>query len=540
MHPDAIDMTHSTSTYSQRAARLLIACIAAMLPFLVSPAAAADGDPVESILKGIPLRAIGPAYMGGRISHITVHPEDENTWYVAAGSGGVWKTTNAGTTFTPIFEDQGSYSIGTVTIDPNNPEVVWVGTGENVSGRHVGWGDGIYVSRDGGETWSNTGLKDSQHISRIIVHPEDSNTLLVAAEGSLWAAGGERGVYRTEDGGENWERVLNVDDATGATDVLFHPTDPSIVYAATYERRRTVWSFLAGGAGSGIHKSTDGGRSWREITNGLPSSEDTVAIGKIGLAVTPAAPDRLYATIEASDDEQGFYVSTDRGESFEKRNEYISNGTGPHYYQEIFASPSNADRVYQMDVFLHRTSDGGENFAMVGDGVSSHSDNHALWIDPGDDRHLILGNDGGLYESFDMGDTWRFFANLPIAQFYKVAASYHEPFYDILAGAQDLGTLRGRSRTTSTEGVRNRDWDVPLGADGYGVAYDPWDNDILYQMWQNGNVARFHSAAYENVMIKPQPGPNDPAERWNWDAPLEVSTTAGGPHLLRLTARLEE
>jgi len=522
-------MTHCTPIFSWQASRLLIASLTVMLPFLATQASAQEeDDPIVSVIKGLPLRAIGPAFMGGRISHIAVHPEDKSTWYVGVGSGGVWKTTNAGTTFTPVFDDQGSYSIGTVTIDPNNPEVVWVGAGENVSGRHVGWGDGIYLSRDGGQNWSNMGLEDSQHISRIIVHPDDSNTVLVAAEGPLWSAGGDRGVYLTADGGESWERVLEVNDATGATDVLFHPTDPSIVYAATYERRRTVWSFLAGGFGSGIHKSTDGGRTWREITNGLPSSKDDVAIGKIGLAVTPADPDRVYATIEAGDDEQGFYVSRDRGESWDKHNEYISNGTGPHYYQEIFASPSHADRVYQMDVFLHRTVDGGENFAMVGDGVQSHTDNHALWIDPDDDKHLIVGNDGGLYESFDMGETWRFFANLPIAQFYKVAPSYHEPYYEVLAGAQDLGTLRGPSRTMTTEGVRNRDWDAPFGADGYGVAYDPFDDDLFYQMYQNGNLFRFHAPSYENVSIKPQPGENDPAERWNWDAPLEVSTTQEG------------
>ncbi len=522
-------MSHRILNFPRRATRLFVVSLAAMLPFLAVQAVAADeDDPIAAVIKGLPMRAIGPAFMGGRIAHIEVHPDDPRTWYVGVGSGGVWKTTNAGTTFTPIFDDQGSYSIGTVTIDPNNPETVWVGTGENVSGRHVGWGDGIYMSRDGGESWTNMGLGDSQHISRIIVHPDDSDMILVAAEGPLWSAGGERGVYISEDGGESWERTLFVDDATGATDLRFHPTDPSIVYAATYERRRTVWSFLAGGQGSGIYKSTDGGRTWREITNGLPTSNDKIAVGKIGLAVTPADPDRLYATIEASDGEQGFYLSTDRGERFEKKNEYISNGTGPHYYQEIYASPSNADRVYQVDVFLHRTNDGGENFEIVADGRQSHSDKHALWIDPDDDRHLLVGTDAGLYESFDMGESYQFFANLPINQYYKVAASYHEPFYEVLGGAQDLGTIRGPARTTSIEGVRSRDWDVPLGADGYGVAYDPWDEDLLYHMWQNGNLARFHAASYENIMIKPQPGANDPAERWNWDAPLEVSTTQEG------------
>lgn len=502
-------------------------CVALLLPASLSMAQADSPASIETVLKGLPMRSIGPAFMGGRLSDIAVHP-NHRTWYVTAGSGGVWKTTNAGTTFKPIFDEQGSYSIGAVTIDPGNPEVIWIGTGENVSGRHVGWGDGVYRSLDGGSTWSNRGLKDSEHIGRIIVHPDDSSVVMVAAEGPLWSSGGDRGVYRTEDGGDTWERVLHVDDDTGATDVLFHPTDPSVVYAATYERRRTPWSFLAGGQGSGIYKSTDGGKTWRELSTGLPSAKKDVAVGKIGLAVTPADPNRVYATIEASDDEQGFYVSMDRGERWERRNTYISGGTGPHYYQEIVASPVDADRVYQMDVFLHETRDGGRSFTMVGDGVQSHTDNHALWIDPTDQEHLIVGNDGGLYESFDAGITWRFFANLPVSQFYKIALSNHVPFYDVVGGTQDLGTLRGPSRTLNNEGVRNRDWHVPYGADGHGVAFDPFDDDLNYHMWQNGNIARHHAPSYENVVIRPQPAEGDPAERWNWDAALEVSQTLEG------------
>lgn len=512
---------------SRPAARLLLICVGATLPLAAPAAESENKGAIETVLQGMPMRSIGPAFMGGRVSDIAVHP-DRRTWYVAAGSGGVWKTTNAGTTFEPIFDDQSSYSIGTLAIDPGNPEVVWVGTGENISGRHVGWGDGIYRSNDGGQSWSHLGLKDSQHIGRIIIHPENSDVVLVAAEGPLWSSGGDRGVYRSEDGGQNWERVLHVNDDVGATDVLFHPGDPSIVYAATYERRRTPWSFLAGGKDSGIYKSTDGGRSWRELKTGLPSGKDRVAVGKIGLAVTPAAPDRVYATIEAGDDEQGFYISNDRGESWERRNNYISGGTGPHYYQEIMASPSDPDRVYQMDVFLHGTRDGGNTFNMVGDGLQMHTDNHALWIDPDDDEHLIAGNDGGLYESFDGGTTWRFFANLPISQFYKIALSNHVPFYDVVGGTQDLGTLRGPSRTLNKDGVRNRDWHVPYGADGHGVAFDPFDNDLNYHMWQNGNVARHHAPSYENVVIRPEPAVGDPAERWNWDAPLEVSHNQEG------------
>jgi len=509
--------------YIRHLALLATVLLASVLMGCKASIAEETASSPSAVLKGLPLRSIGPAFMGGRISDIAVHPTRRSTWYVTAGSGGVWKTTNAGTTFTPIFDEQRSFSIGVVTLDPSNPEVVWVGTGENVSGRHVAWGDGIYRSLDGGKSWTNMGLKQSEHIGRIIIHPEDSNVMLVAAEGPLWSSGGERGVYRSTDGGQTWSRVLHVDDDTGATDVLFHPTDPSVVYAAMYERRRSAWSFLAGGQGSGIYKSTDAGVTWRELSTGLPTTKKDVDVGKIGLAVTPADPDRVYATIEASGGHQGFYASTNRGESWERRNTYISGGTGPHYYQEIIASPVDADHVYQMDVFFMGTKDGGRTFGMIGDGVQAHTDNHALWIDPSDPSHMILGNDGGLYETFDSGEKFRFFANLPVSQFYKIAVSNHVPFTDVVGGTQDLGTLRGPTRTMNTEGVRNRDWHVPYGADGHGVAFDPFDVDINYHMWQNGNVARHHAPTYENVVIRPQPADGDPAERWNWDSPIEVS-----------------
>ena len=469
--------------------------------------------------EGLRLRSIGPALMGGRIADVAVHPRDPRTWYVAAGSGGVWKTTNSGVTFTPIFEREASYSIGEVTIDPTNPEVVWVGTGENVSGRHVGWGDGVYRSRDGGRSWQRMGLVNSQHIGRILVDPRDGNTVLVAAEGPLWSAGGERGLYRSTDGGATWTATLQIDEHTGITDLEFDPSNPDVLYAAAYQRRRHVWGFRAGGTGSGLYKSTDNGRSWRKLTQGLPTGE----LGKIGLAVTPADPSRVYATIEAAGDARGFYASSDRGESWEKRNGYISGGTGPHYYQELEASPTDANLVYQMDVFINVTRDGGRTFTTLETGHDKHSDNHALWIDPADGRHLIVGTDGGLYESFDGGQRWRHFPNLPIAQLYKVALNDRAPFYDVLAGAQDLGTLHGPSRTMQREGVRNQDWYVPLGADGYGVAFEPGNPDLMYLMWQEGMLARKDRRNEETVMIKPQPAASDAPERWNWDAPLLVS-----------------
>ena len=482
-------------------------------------AQSSDTAAIARAVSALGLRSIGPALMSGRIADIAVHPTDRSTWYVAAGSGGVWKTGNAGVTWTPVFDDQPSYSIGEITIDPTNPEVVWVGTGENVSGRHVGWGDGIYRSRDGGRSWQRMGLAASQHIGRILVHPRDGNVVLVAAEGPLWSAGGERGVYRTADGGATWTPVLQIDENTGVTDLEFDPSNPDVVYAAAYQRGRHVWGFLGGGPKSGIWKSSDNGQTWRQVTTGLPKGD----MGKIGLAVTPADPSLVYATIEASGEERGFYRSRDQGESWEKRNGYISGGTGPHYYQEIEASPVNPQLVYQMDVFLHVTRDGGASFDILETGSDKHSDNHALAIDPTNGRHLIVGTDAGLYESFDEGKTWRHFPNLPVSQFYKVALSNREPFYDILGGAQDLGTLHGPSRTMNRDGIRNQDWYVPLGSDGYGVAFDPRDPDILYLMWQEGNLYRKDRRSDEGLGIRPQPAAGDPPERWNWDSPILVS-----------------
>ncbi len=471
------------------------------------------------VAKGLELRGIGPAVMGGRIADIAINPIHSSTWYVAVGSGGLWKTTNSGTTWTPVFDAQASYSIGTVTLDPNNPEVVWVGTGENVSGRHVGWGDGVYKSMDGGATWQQMGLKNSEHIGRILIDPRNSDVAYVAAEGPLWSSGGERGVYKTKDGGKTWQLVLELDPDTGVTDAEFDPSNPDVIYAAAYQRRRKTWALLGGGPKSGIYKSMDGGESWRRINAGLPQGD----MGKIGLAVTPANAQVVYATIEADNANKGFYRSTDNGESWQKRNSYISGGTGPHYYQEIEASPTNPDLVYQMDVFINVTRDGGKTFNYGETGRTKHSDNHALWIDPANGQHLIGGTDGGLYESFDEGASWRHFPNLPISQFYKVGLDNAEPFYNVVVGAQDLGTLLGPSRTTNVEGVRNQEWYVPLGADGYDVAFDPKDPNIVYMEIQEGELHRHNRTTREILNIQPKPEPNESPERWNWDSPIQIS-----------------
>ncbi len=472
----------------------------------------------EATFKGLEWRGIGPALMSGRIADIAIDPVDRSTWYIAVGSGGVWKTTNRGTTWTSVFDDQESYSIGSITIDPNNHNMVWVGTGENVSGRHVGFGDGIYKSPDGGETWKNMGLEASEHIGMIAIDPRDSNVVYVAAQGPLWSAGGDRGLYKSIDGGESWEKILAGGEYTGVNEVHLDPSNPDVIFAAKHQRLRNVAALINGGPESGIFKSTDGGKTWRELTTGLPEED----MGKIGMAISPFDADVVYATIELGGRTGGFWRSEDGGESWEKRSDYLSGGTGPHYYQEIFASPHQFDRVYQMDATLHVTEDGGKTFVAQPYGYK-HGDHHAMAFDPADPDYLMFGTDGGLYESYDLGATYRFFANLPVTQFYKVAVDYDEPFYNVYGGTQDNNTQGGPSRTDNVNGIRNCDWFITLFADGHQPAVDPADPDIVYSEWQQGNLVRYDRKSGEQIHIQPQPGAGEEAERFNWDAPILIS-----------------
>ncbi|MEM1201696.1 MAG: glycosyl hydrolase [Acidobacteriota bacterium] len=467
---------------------------------------------------GLKLRSIGPALMSGRISDIAIDPRDQSVWYVAVGSGGVWKTTNAGTTWTSIFDGQGSYSIGCLTLDPNRPDVVWVGTGENVGGRHVGYGDGLYRSLDGGATWEKKGLEASEHIGNIVIDPRDSNVIYVASQGPLWSAGGERGLYKSTDGGTTWDKILGGGEYTGVNEVKMDPRNPDVLYAATHQRFRNVAALMNGGPESGIHKSEDGGATWRELTTGLPTED----MGKIGLAISHQNPDVVYATVELARRTGGFFRSTNGGGTWEKRSDYVSGATGPHYYQEIFTSPHAFDRVYQMDARLHWTEDGGTTFVQVGE-QDKHGDNHAMAFDPNDPNYLLVGSDGGLYESWDLGKTWKFVSNLPITQFYKVAVDDDEPFYNIYGGTQDNNTQGGPSRTVNVNGIRSSDWFITLFADGHQPATEPGNPDIVYSEWQEGNLVRYDRTTGEIVYIQPQPGEGEPAERWNWDSPILVS-----------------
>ncbi len=468
----------------------------------------------SSLISELKFRGIGPALMSGRITEVAIDPVNRSTWYVAVASGGVFKTENSGTTWDPIFDNYGSYSVGTVAIDPNNRFVVWVGTGENNSQRSVAYGDGVYKSIDGGRSFKNVGLKNSEHIARILIDPRDSDIVYVASQGPLWNEGGERGLYKTTDGGDTWNLVLEIDEHTGVTDLVMDPRNPDILYAASYQRSRRVWTLVDGGPGSGVHKSTDGGATWRKINKGLPGGDK----GRIGLAISPILPDVLYAIVEA--DGGGFYKSENQGENWSKQSSYVSGS--PQYYQEIYADPHKFDRIYSLDTWTMVSEDGGKNFVGLGE-EDKHVDNHAIVFDPEDPDHLLIGCDGGLYETWDRGQTYKYFANLPLTQFYRVAVSNDEPFYYVYGGTQDNNTQGGPSQTTNRNGIRNSDWFITVGGDGFETAVDPVDPNIVYSQSQYGGLSRFDRNTGEAISIKPQAEMGGPALRWNWDSALRIS-----------------
>jgi photosystem II stability/assembly factor-like uncharacterized protein len=471
-----------------------------------------------SFVSALKLRNVGPSFCSGRIADIEVHPDNENHWYVAVGSGGVWETKNAGTTWKPIFDNYTSYSTGCITIDPNNTSTIWLGTGENVGGRHVGFGDGIYRSTDGGASWKNMGLKKSEHLSEIIVHPENSNVVYVASQGPLWSKGGERGLYKTIDGGQTWKQILGDNEWVGVTDIELDPRDPELIYAATWQRHRTVAAFMGGGPGSGLHRSRDGGATWEKLTSGIPKSN----LGKIGFAISPQKPDVIYAAIETDRRKGGLYKSTNQGASWSKMSNAISGGTGPHYYQELYACPHNYDRIYLMDVRIQVSNDGGKNFNRLQE-RNKHSDNHEIVFRKDDPDYLLIGTDGGIYESLDLAQNWKFIDNLPLTQYYKVAVDDRLPFYHIYGGTQDNGSHAGPSQTDDNSGIRNADWYKTLGADGHQSATEPGNPDIIYAETQQGGMHRIDLKTGEQVYIQPQPGEGEVYERFNWDAPIIVS-----------------
>ncbi|HVF40077.1 MAG TPA: hypothetical protein VM939_09255 [Gemmatimonadaceae bacterium] len=465
-------------------------------------------------------RPIGPAVTSGRVVDLAVAEGPQSRigerlgrlMYAAAASGGVWKSTNAGTTWEPVFDKQNTSSIGDIALAPSNPEIVWVGTGESNNQRSSSWGDGVYKSENGGRTWQNMGLRTSQHIGRIIIHPANPNVVFVASVGPLWASGGERGLFKTTDGGKTWRNVLKINEHTGVTDVIMDPTDPNTIYAAAFQRQRKAYSFVGGGPGSGIHKSIDGGESWTKLTEGLPTGD----IGRIGLDVSRSNPRTVYATMETK--QADIYRSDDYGASWRK------TGTGssfPWYMGQIRVDPRNPDRIYFLGVPLQASDDGGKTMRNVM--TSTHVDHHAMWIDPTDSDHFVIGNDGGVYITHDRGETADFVSNLPIAQYYAIGLDMRTPFYYVYGGLQDNNSLAGPSQTRNRQGITNHDWYFTVGGDGFYSAVDPTDHNVVYSEYQNGGIVRYDVKTGEQKSIKPQPKFGAQQLRWNWSAPLLIS-----------------
>jgi photosystem II stability/assembly factor-like uncharacterized protein len=469
----------------------------------------------SSLVSGLKFRSIGPATTSGRISDFAVNPNNHSEYYVAVSSGNIFKTMNNGTTWKPVFEKYGSYSIGVVKMDPNNSNIVWAGTGENNHQRALGYGDGVYKTMDGGKSWKNMGLKESRHIGGIVIDPRNSNIVFVAAEGSAWGPGGERGLYKTIDGGKSWKKVLNISENTGVNNVVIDPVNPDVMYATSEQRRRHVHAKIGGGPESAIYKSTDGGENWRKLKSGLP----TVHMGGMGIAVSPVNHNYVYVIIEAAEGKGGFYRSTDRGESWTKMSSHASSG---QYYNEIFCDPVDVDKVYSVETFTHLTEDGGKTWKRLGRKFR-HVDDHALWIDPNDTRHFIIGGDGGVYESFDAGATYVYKSNLSVTQFYRVQVDNAKPFYNVYGGTQDNNTLGGPSRNISRRGVTNAEWEPILGGDGFWAQIDPTDPNIVYCEYQYGNSYRYDKKSGEKINIKPRERKGEPAYKWNWNAPMLLS-----------------
>lgn len=466
-------------------------------------------------VSGLKFRSIGPAFTSGRIADFAVNPENNSEYYVAVASGHIWKTTNNGNTYKAIFDKYGSYSIGCLKMDPNNSNVVWAGTGENNHQRALGYGNGVFKTIDGGKSWKNMGLKESRQIGMIAIDPRNSNVVYVAAEGSVWGPGGDRGLYKTIDGGENWEKVLEISEHTGVNNVIIDPRDPDVMYATSEQRRRHVHTKIGGGPESAIYKSTDAGENWRKLTSGIPSVDK----GGMGLALSPVDNNVLYVIIEAAKGKGGFFRSTDRGESWSKMSDHASSG---QYYNEIYCDPVNVDKVYSMETYSKYTIDGGKTWKNIGNN-DRHVDDHAFWIDPDDGNHFIIGGDGGVYETFDNGKNYFHKTNLPVTQFYRVAVDNTEPFYWVYGGTQDNSSYGGPSQNINNDGVGSGEWVTTLGGDGFWQAIDPENPDIIYSEYQYGNIYRYDKKSGEKINIKPQPLKGEDTYKWNWNAPFIIS-----------------
>jgi len=475
----------------------------------------------SSTFGGLEARSIGPATMSGRVAALDAIAEDPLTIYVGAASGGVWKSTDGGVTYKPVFDDH-IQSIGAIKIDPSNTETVWVGTGEGWTRNSVSVGNGVYKTIDGGENWTHVGLADSERITRIVIDPSDSDTVFVCATGHLWGPNEERGVYRTRDSGETWEQVLGVDEDTGCSDISMDPQDGNILYAGMWQFRRYPDFFDSGGPGSGLYRSMDGGDTWEELTNGLPEGEK----GRIAVTVAPSRPSVLYAVVESEN--TALYRSDNLGETWRQMNTSFAVQARPFYFAYLVVDPNDHQRVYKPGFSLGISTDGGKSFGSMFSGgffASVHSDHHALWINPNNSHELILGTDGGVYISNDKAAHWRFVASLPISQFYQVGHDMDYP-YNVYGGLQDNGTWMGPSRKAG--GINNSDWQLIGQGDGFYGVVDPLDSDYVYVESQGGNVVRYRRSTEEGKDVKPYPDEGAEELRFNWNAPIHASRSEKG------------
>jgi photosystem II stability/assembly factor-like uncharacterized protein len=493
---------------------ILVALALATVPGAQAQTTAAGStNESSSPFDGLRFREIGPATCSGRIDDFAVLEANPSVFYVGTATGGLWKTVNHGTTFAQVFDSPTTSSIGDVTIAQNDANLVWVGTGEANNRQSSSWGDGVYKSADGGGTWQNMGLHDSRHIARILIDPVDYSVVYVAAVGNLWGSGGDRGVYKTTDGGQTWTRVLHVDDSTGATDLVMDPSNNKVIYAAMYQRQRATWGMNGGGPGSGIYKTSDAGRTWTRLTKGLPEG----ALGRIGLDVYRKNPNIVYARLE-HEKESGVYRSDDAGASWTKLS---SMNPRPMYFSQIRIDPQNDSRIYVPGVQLHVSDDGGKTFR--NDGAQKiHVDFHAMWIDPNNSNNLMIGGDGGVGMSYDRSKTYVWLNNLPVSQFYHVAYDNQTPYY-VCGGLQDNNTWCGPSAKRTASGIANDDWFIIGGGDGFQAQVDPADPRILYAESQDGRMNRVDRVTNERKAIRPEAPEGEKPFRWNWDTPMRLS-----------------
>jgi len=469
----------------------------------------------DSGYGGLKFRNLTPAFVSGRISDFAVNPNNHSEYYVSVAAGHIWKTTNNGTTFKPVFENYGAYSLGCLAMDPNNTNVVWAGTGENNHQRALSYGNGVYKTVNGGKNWKNMGLKESMHIGMIAIDPHNSDIVYVAAEGSAWGPGGDRGLYKTIDGGKNWEKIFEISEHTGVNNVVLSPDDSELIYITTEQRRRRTQIRIGGGPESNVYKSKDGGMNFKKITSGIPGVDK----GGMGLAVSPVNPNVVYVMVEAAMGKGGFFKSTDRGESFSKMSDYNTSG---QYYGEIYCDPVDVNTVYATETRSRFTVDGGKTWKVLGNN-HRHVDDHAFWMDPGDTNHYLIGGDGGVYETFDRGKHFIHKTNLPLTQFYRVNVDNTEPFYFVYGGTQDNSSLGGPSNSLYRDGISRGEWVITLGGDGFWQAIDPEDPNIVYSEYQYGNLYRHDKQSGENTNIKPRERLGEDTYKWNWNTPLIIS-----------------